>query len=458
MRFLRSPRLALWLVVTLTAYSFLATFIPQTGLTDPDTMAWMARHPGWTDVLRPLGLFAAFGTPVFYLLIALLTASTAACSWARSRASVQLWKSQGMVTDSIIRRLQERPQFVIPADEGSVERCASALKSVGLRVRKGPRLVVGTAGRAGLLGSPAFHWALVAFFIVVSAGQLTRSDGQMGIPVGGSRSEVAASYGRLATGAFFTRHSGLTLSVPSVEKRNIVEGIDREPAPRVVLSDGTRVLRDQLVYPNNPLRYRGLIVHRGPFGFTVPISVESTTGERMGSSDLFIDIDAAVPSGTSPTTFDLQDQGRGGEVTLTLVASRGPQNRVALQPQPTMQVRLESDSIPVPATATAPGTVALPDGSTLKLGPVGIYARVVVVNDWSVWWIYALLGIATIGLSMVMLAPHRVVRVLLVDTGNGARLHAIVSNSRRDPLFSARVEDALKQASDVALNTEAEGC
>ena len=418
----------------------------------------MARNPAWTDILRPLGLFAAFGTPVFYLLIALLTASTAACSWARSRASVKLWKSQGTVTDSIIRRLRERPQFVVSADEGSLERCASALKSVGLRVRKGPRLVVGTSGRAGLLGSPVFHWALVAFFIVVSAGQLTRSDGQMGIPVGGSRPEIAASYGRLTTGAFFVRHSGLTLSVPSVEKRNIVGGIDREPAPRVILSDGKRVLRDQLVYPNNPLRYGAVIVHRGPFGFTVPISVESTTGEPMGSSDLFIDIDPAVPSGTSSTTFDLQDQGRGGEVTLTLVAARGPQDRVVLQHQPRMQVRLESASIPVPATATAPGTVALPDGSTLRLGPVGIYSRVVVVNDWSVWWIYALLVIATIGLSVAMLAPHRVVRVLLVDTGSGARLHAIVSNSRRDPLFAARVEDALRRTSGTIVNTEDEVC
>ena len=322
----------------------------------------------------------------------------------------------------------------------------------------------GTAPRGGhfrsrgATGQSGLSLALVAFFIVVSAGQLTRSDGQMGIPVGGSRPEIAASYGRLTTGAFFVRHSGLTLSVPSVEKRNIVGGIDREPAPRVILSDGKRVLRDQLVYPNNPLRYGAVIVHRGPFGFTVPISVESTTGEPMGSSDLFIDIDPAVPSGTSSTTFDLQDQGRGGEVTLTLVAARGPQDRVVLQHQPRMQVRLESASIPVPATATAPGTVALPDGSTLRLGPVGIYSRVVVVNDWSVWWIYALLVIATIGLSVAMLAPHRVVRVLLVDTGSGARLHAIVSNSRRDPLFAARVEDALRRTSGTIVNTEDEVC
>ena len=390
-----------------------------------------------------LGLLSAFTTPVFLVLVGMLTASTAACAWGRTRISLTRWVSRGTVTDAMVRQLRERPHFSVTGDDATVERAAVALRSLGMRVRSGPQMAEGVAGRAGVLGSPIFHWALVVLFISVSLGQLTRSEGQMGIPVGGSRPELAGSYGTIATGKLFGKHSGLTIAVPRIEKRNVIDGIDREPAPEVVLSDNGRVLRRQLVYPNNPLRFGAFTIHRGPFGFSLPTSVETSSGRSLGDLVLFVDTFDGIGLGAKPQTVDLIGKNGSFEVTLTLVPMKDRLGTTLLTTAPSMQVKVESSVLESATMALAPGTVALPDGLVLKLGSVGNYARVGVVRDASVLWIYAMLVLATIGLTLTMAVPYRVVWVMRADDSQGPRLNVIVVQARRDPIFAARVEQVL---------------
>ena len=437
----------------MTVYSLLATFIPQTGLESTDTLEWMAQHPSWTPYVQRWGLFSAFTTPVFIVLAIWLTAATTACSWERTRRAKRLWDAHGVVTESMVARLRAHPQVVVPAGTGSLERLAVAMRRSGLSVRQGPRLVVGASGRLGLLGSPIFHWSLVLFFVVVALGQLTRSEGQIGVPVGGTRLEQAASYGTLDTGALFMGHSGLALSVPRIQTTNVVGGVDREAAPQVVLFKDGRVVRDQLVYPNNPLRFGAFIVHRGPFGFVLPVSLEASGNKVVGSDvELLIDTEEGAATGTSPTSVILEGPRGSLEVTLTLVAERGREGATILATKRAMPVRVEAVGASVFTTVTAPGTVELSDGLVLRIGAVKNYARIGVVYDWSVTWIYVLLVTATAGLSLAMMAPHRVVRVLLVEGESGALLHAIVEHRRGDPLFVQRMTEVLQ---DACVETDA---
>jgi hypothetical protein len=90
--------------------------------------------------------------------------------------------------------------------------------------------------------------------------------------------------------------------------------------------------------------------------------------------------------------------------------------------------------------------VAIPGGLTLTVVQLTKYARLSVVNDWSVYYIYALFVFAVIGLALAVFAPLRGARVLLVTDDQGARLHVAVRHGRGDPHFPARVEAALRQA------------
>src|SRR5574340_429971 len=91
----------------------------------------------------------------------------------------------------------------------------------------------------------------------------------------------------------------------------------------------------------------------------------------------------------------------------------------------------------------------IPGGLTLKIVRLTKYARLSVVSDWSVYYIYGLFALAAVGLTLAVFAPLRGARVLLVEDGAGRHLHVAVRHGRGDPHFPARVEDALRAAMDA---------
>jgi cytochrome c biogenesis protein ResB len=79
----------------------------------------------------------------------------------------------------------------------------------------------------------------------------------------------------------------------------------------------------------------------------------------------------------------------------------------------------------------------------LRFDEAGRYARLSVVDDWSVYVMYALLGIAIAGLSVAILVPRRTAWVLLEQTDDGVALRLLTVHERRDPNFEVIAEDAL---------------
>lgn len=452
LRLLRSPRLAFGLVLGVAAYSALGTIVPQVATRSVQFLQWRLTHGAAAELVSAIDLNHAYSAPFFLMLVALLAASTTVCAWDRSVRSWRLHRSGGIVSDALVARLKKRPLAVVATGEGtSPTQVADALRSIGLRARSGPRLVEAAAGRVGLVGSPLFHWSLVALFLVIGLGQLTRSEGQMGVPVGGSRQDVTQSYGTVQAGALFRGHSGLTIAVPRVQKTLILGGVNRDAAPEVALFEGNRLLKRQLVYPNNPLRYGSLLIHRGPFGFALPLTLESSAGVSIARFDLLIDVATGSGAGTVPTGVSMQGEpGRSVDITFTLVANRDSNGRQLITPSQSMQVALQASGVSVPATVAAPGVIPLPQGQRLVLGSVTNYARLSVVSDWSVYLIYALLGSAIIGLALALLMPFRSAWVLLVETTEGVDLHVISRHSRRDPTFTESIVSVLRELTSPA--------
>lgn len=387
------------------------------------------------------GVEGWYGNPIFIALVVWLTLATAACSWERTQWARRLAADPGVVSESLAKRLKDRPELTLPAGEMDAAAVADALAGMGLRIRKGPTLVVGWAGRTGLLGSPLFHWSLVLLSVAIILGQATQSTGLIGVPLGASVEERAESYGVLETGPFFGAHSGLTFAVEDWKRTFVVEGVDRGPVPTVAILRGGSVLTRQDVYPNRPLRYGSFLVHMNDWGLAANLSVETTAGESLGSLPVLVDFTDESRADTKWSESEYV--GTDGEVTRVTVRLVRPE---AAASETTPAAIITADAIvrlgegDVPETRLAnDGRTPLPDGNVLVYQGSVPYARLSVVKDWSVIPIYALLVTATIGLALSLLVPYRVVWVLVSETGESRQLRVVTRHVRRDPLFTERV-------------------
>ncbi len=453
---LRSRRLAVACFLVVVAFGLVGTIVPQGDpATDPESASWSRDHPLAAAVVRPIRLGHVYTSAPFILVVLLTAASTTACAWERTGIARRLLAGEGRVTSADVEALRVRPTFSIGVVPGGdpMPSAAGALGSLGMRVRQGPVLLEATRGRAGLLGSPLFHWSLVALIAVICLGQLTRSEGIMGVPVGGSRIDETASYARVDEGPLYPGHSGLRVGVSRIERDHVDgQGVPRGTSPLVVLRRGGIVLARGLVYPNAPLRHGTLLIHVNGDGLYPTLSVLDPEGTTLGSEGLFVDFDAEHPDRTVPARLDLS--GAGLEPVAMTVQALPPREatRTATLADVDLAIRLGAGSDASSTLVSMGEGVALPGGYRLVYRSMVRYARLSIADDWSVYPIYALFGLAAAGLALALLVPYRRVRVTLVEADGGAVLHCQVHDRRRDPMFAESVEKAVAAA--LAAGTE----
>lgn len=418
LRALRSRKLAVFLIVLTGAASAIGTA--------PSLRGW-------------------YGHPAFVGLLGVLTASTAACAWERSVQAVRLARDPGVVTESLAVSLRDRPHWAVDESPLDVDGVARALQSAGLRVRRGPSLVAGWSGRLGLVGSPLFHWSLVALFLVIMLGQATRASGLMGVPVGGSVREVAESYGSLQTGPLFPGHTGLTLSVEQWDAEYVVDGVDRGPVPTVSISDGRDVVARQRVYANRPLRVGSLLVHMNDWGLAAQLSVSTTATDDPQTLPVLVDFVEGDRTRTAVSSVEYTDSSGGmWPLGVRLEPGRGVAGSPTVDAVITMSASGGDSAEDVPRRVVPGDTIELPDGAVLTYEGAVPYARLSLVRDWSVWPIYGLLVTATIGLALSLLVPYRAAWVLVRGADDQNRLHVVTRHIRRDPLFAEQVAEVLQ--------------
>ena len=429
---LASPRLAVTLLVVLGAISFLATLVPQAD--KPAQVAlWAAKHPLAESVVRFTGFHNAHSSLLFVACVLLLGVSTGVCAWRRTRASLSRAAAAEKLGDEEARSLTTTPTFTTAVrcdSEEALAHAEHAIRSSGFAVRRGSSFVVGGLPKWRFFASPAFHWTLVVLFVVIAAGRLTRAEGLMGIPVGGAVQNVPGSYGLVSAGPLYAwSKTPVTIAVDSLRPDYTVGGIDRGTVPEVTISSGGRLTARQLVYPNNALHSGSLVVHSSAYGLTASFALESTGGVQLGSANAFIDFDATSTTGTSPGSVTIG--GAPGQppivAKITVPLDRASTGFVDATPAHPVATVDFVDSVTQQrvggGTVSENGTVALPDGTLLRLVGVKEYARLAVVDDWSVPLLYALFGIATLLVSAaILLRQALVVAVVEEAEGGGSRL------------------------------------
>lgn len=389
---------------------------------------------------------APYGSPLFLALAGFLALSTAACAWERTLSALSDFRR---VDDAgrQLALLRERPTFVVSTSlepDVATSVTADAFRRLGLSVKASDGVLAAHGGLLGRIGSAVFHWSLTLLFVVICAGELTQSVGYMRIIEGGAREAVPESYTGLDAGPLASKAPGFSIAVPGIDMDYQARGLDQGPTPIVEVrsSDGDIMARGH-AYPNHPVRAGTVTVHPNDYGLAVVVEVATQSG--VESADIFLeyteDRSAVVPNG-----FEIQSPDGSAP---TRVLFELPENRSDDQ-GPAVSVRagvggLSSEGSGALHAILEPGeTMSLP-GAILTIDRLTRYAKLTVVNDWSVLPIYVLFGTALIGLTAALWAPPRRCWAACLEE-DPACIRVRVSHRRGDPVFADRVASAISRS------------
>ncbi|HEY5547999.1 MAG TPA: cytochrome c biogenesis protein ResB [Coriobacteriia bacterium] len=458
-KFLSSAGLAVWLLTFVGLWSATATAIPQGGSSDPLVAAWASKYPLIEPLVRVVGLHQAFTSPAFALCVLVLAVSTALCAWQRTRAAVHRGHALGQAAIADQQSVIENHDLEIQCDSAlsKPEVLSIASRTLGeleIRTKRRGDVLSAVSPSWAVVGSPVFHWALLALIVVIFASNLQRSEGLMGLAVGQTKLDVPASYGRLRAGPLYD-WSGVrrSIRVDAFDLQYQTGGTKRGPTPTVSVLDGEgRVLKTQRVYPNMMLRTGSLAIYPSAYGFAATISIANTSGVETGRSVQLVDFSDTAADGTvSSGSLAISDRAGNAElnVSTTVPLERvGAQVEKSLPEKPTARVVVTSPSgEPLVDRIVSPGEdVALPSGDILRVEGIGYYARLQVVDDWSTNLLYACLAAATIGLTIAFVARQQIVLATVIDGPEGARLAVRLRLWRNESSSRSAVERELARA------------
>jgi len=441
---LRSRRLAIFLLVGLTVYSWLGTSL----ILDPGRFTPSgASTPLVAGALRLLGLDHPFSAPLFVLAVVLVTLSTGACAWERTLSALRASIGRG-ATAGTLEMLAKSPRFVVAVDPAftsaeATEAATAVLRHFRLRPSQADGVISGTGSPLGPIGSALFHWALVGMFVFAALGQLTRYEGFANVPIGQSIRDTQSAYdAELSKGAFFRGgFTKLELGVAEIDLDHQADGSDRGPAVLVTVSDGDRELKRQWVYPNSPLQFGALLIHRSDISPVFLGSVQDEGSASVRRVKLYYDITSRAPE-----EFKLEGDSTGRQLSVAIAPLGG--QRVA--------VGVDDGSSTQTQTAGVGESVELSPGRRLTVDALSYAAQLHVVNDWSVPWLYAMFALGTLGVTAALFIPTRSVSLtLLDDTGvtspaavasGSLLLHVRCTPRRNDPAFPRLLQEALNSA------------
>jgi cytochrome c biogenesis protein ResB len=444
LRFLRSRRLAIWLIIVFVAYVAVGTAVPQGEPGSPAVAGWVAGHPTLGALAVALGLSRAYSTPLFLLLSVVLLLNTAVCAWERTRRAWAGYRRDDAGVKRIAERLRDKPTFAMRVSAGRPLETTKVIRSLGLKSTSTDGVTEWRSGAWGAFGSPLFHWSLVGLLLVVGLGQLTRSEGLMGVVVGSAKPDIAASYGVLDNGPLRGEMSGRLVAVPRLERSFSANGVEQGPTPFVELRTASdTLLKGEYVYANHPLRYGATLIHKSADGLAVVVTIGP--GGSLGRSEILIDYDETTPSGVQPVTVTLDDSRSVPAADIVFDLPRSRENTVAVAVRYAPVGGLEGadarDAVLVPGD-----TITLPGDVLVTIEQLTSYARLSIVQDWSVSVIYLLFVLAVVGLTLALFVTPRTLWVMPVSDDSGSSLHVLVRHVRGDSSFAPRVETALRES------------
>jgi cytochrome c biogenesis protein len=274
-RALGSSRLAVILLAALLLAVLLASLFPQMPQDVADGETWLAAAAlryGWaTDLLHGLGLFDAYRTPWFLVLLAALMLNTVACTIQRLP---RLWRSLKRVPvvsrpEAFYQGFARRADWPVSSVEEGLAVVVEGLRRNGYRPLVERDEAVGSAsvyaerGRWAQIGTVVGHAAALLLVIAVVA-----------------RPALGWQESGTVLVAGVVRPLGHGLDLVQAGPLTVERHPDGQPrdyrVPLSVIVDGSPVV-SQTVRINHPLTYRGVAYHLQGYGPAAQVTTAEGT-------------------------------------------------------------------------------------------------------------------------------------------------------------------------------------
>lgn len=457
--FLESAVFATVLLVILGVWSAVASIVPQGAPSTQAVAEWALSHAAVEPVVRAIGLHQAFSVPFFIALVVALGVSTALCALRRTRAAAHRSRILRDAARIDATALAQGHDFEVACAttlnaSAALSVAADTMGRLGVRTERHDGVLTSVSAWWAVWGSPIFHWALVWLLLTLLVGNMLRSEGLMGVIVGQTKPDAPKSYGVLHAGPLRDWGSvHRSIRVDRLELDYTTGGVDRGPTPTVALLDASgAVIKTQRVYPNMTLKSGPLTIYPSSYGLAVLVSEVDTAGIVVGSGYQLADFSAEDTSATVAVgSVSVLDAAGVSVYNATLTVPLDHLDGTWLRAVPAIPAARVLVTSPEGATVLdkvvrVGETLAVPGSLSLRLDGVTYYARLQIVDDWTVSLLYAGLVTALVGLSIATLARQQIVVMTVLEGPDGAMLVAKVRLWRNSSSSRSEIERELRQA------------
>jgi cytochrome c biogenesis protein ResB len=459
LRFLGSPTLAVGLLAFVSAWSIVATAVPQGDASVPAVIDWAAKHGSLEPLVRALALHQAFSSYIFLFCVTLLAVSTLVCSWNRTKVAIGRTRVLRNARAADSRSIAEKHDLEIACGPALTARDAltiasQSLERIGVKTKRRDEVISAVSAPWAVWGSPVFHWALFLFIVAAFVGSLQRSDGQMAVAVGQTKADAPASYLTVSAGPWHDwRGVHRSIRVDALDPDFKTGGIDRGAVPTIsVLDDAGMALVTQRVYPNMKLHSGSLSINAPAVGLAATLALLDGGSNESGRLIEPVDFSQTASGGTVPVeVFSRKDA--AGNVVMRLSVTV-PLDRVGnhygewIPRQPAARVVVTSgDGTPLLDRVVHPGeSVAMPGGGSIRLVGIGWYSRLSLVDDATIPFIYGAMIVAMLGLTLSLVARQQVLVATAIQGPDGVTLAMNIRVWRNARASRAEIERELTRA------------
>lgn len=401
-RFFYSKTLGLVLILIFAVFAVFGSVIPQAApgtYDDPAAKAAFLQnigelYGGWTPILDFLGLFHVWTSVGFYVVMAMLALSIAACTIHRIP---ELVKRKHDPRLHVAKRFFDRARYraTIPTDAKPAEALSVAeqvLKGDHFRVIADPKdedaFYADRNSWAGI-GTVIAHTAFIVILAAFVVSNVWGIEDEAAIPVGGSV-EIG-------------HDTGLTAHAVSFTDSYTEEGQPSDYVTELQIWDGDKVVAEQEVRVNSPLDYGGFRFHQSTFGIAADVKVANAEGVTV--------FEGSVPlkwqsnqNQNSVGRFDLPEY--GVEVIVVTAASGATASQVPVGAALFEVYESETGSA-LGHTLVKQGDTGEDGGWEFTFERERSYTGITVRQDPGAWVMWVGSTLLVVGMSITFLFPYR---------------------------------------------------
>ncbi|QWW18894.1 cytochrome c biogenesis protein ResB [Schaalia sp. 19OD2882] len=434
------------LILAFAAYAFVGSLVPQMS---PEVHADASAHEHFLGELRPtlgpatnlldaLGLFHAFTSIGFLVVVTLLALSIIACTTHRiPELRDRVHRPRTHVAPRFFDRARYR---AVVHTSASTDRALSQVRGVlsakKWRLLEDPRdperAVFADRFAWSGIGTVLAHTAFVLILIAFVVSSFLSVDENLDIPVGGSV-EVG-------------HDSGLTVSAVAFTDTYTPEGQAADYVSELSVTKGGTEVAHQEVRVNSPLVVDGFRFHQASFGHAVDLRATDASGR-------------ALYEGTVPLTNTTEDRsdvygfmplGQTGKTLVVATAASG-QGMSTIPPGSALfEIHADTQSGPVASKQVTQGNSVEMEGITVTFQREREYTGITLRNDPGapIMWVASVLLVG--GTCITFLLQYRRLWVRVDEDDDGTRVVRLGSVSRLDVTFE-RIFSGLVRQVEAAL-------